>query len=63
MSSTAWRRHMVVDMGVEAWNYTLDANLVSNYFLMHHVAPLMKAQGGGGQGPRRGGMFGWKGRK
>ena len=38
---------MVVDMSVDAWNYTLDANLISNYFLMHHVVPLMKAQGSG----------------
>ena len=38
---------MVVDMSVDAWNYTLDANLVSNYVLMHHAVPLMKAQGSG----------------
>jgi malonyl-CoA reductase/3-hydroxypropionate dehydrogenase (NADP+) len=38
---------MVVDMDIDAWRYTLDANLVSNYLLMHHVVPLMKAQGSG----------------
>ena len=38
---------MVVDMSIDAWNYTLDANLISNYFLIHHVAPLMKRQGSG----------------
>jgi malonyl-CoA reductase/3-hydroxypropionate dehydrogenase (NADP+) len=38
---------MVVDMDVEKWRYTLDANLVSNYVLMHHVVPLMKKQGSG----------------
>ncbi len=46
-AGVAGAEDMVVDMGVDAWNYTLDANLVSNYFLMHHVAPLMKAQGSG----------------
>lgn len=38
---------MVVDMDVEAWRRTLDANLVSNYALMYHAVPLMKAQGSG----------------
>jgi malonyl-CoA reductase/3-hydroxypropionate dehydrogenase (NADP+) len=38
---------MVVDMDVGKWRYTLDANLVSNYVLMHHVVPLMKKQGSG----------------
>jgi malonyl-CoA reductase/3-hydroxypropionate dehydrogenase (NADP+) len=38
---------MVVDMGLDAWNRTLDANLVSNYVLMQAVQPLMKAQGSG----------------
>ena len=46
-AGVAGAEEMVVDMSVDAWNYTLDANLVSNYFLMHHVAPLMKAQGSG----------------
>ena len=38
---------MAVDMSVQAWNATLDANLVSNYALIHEVLPLMKAQGSG----------------
>ena len=38
---------MAVDMSVSAWNATLDANLVSNYALMHEVLPLMKKQGSG----------------
>ena len=38
---------MAVDMSVQSWNATLDANLVSNYALMHEVLPLMKAQGSG----------------
>lgn len=46
-AGVAGAEEMVVDMGVDAWNYTLDANLVSNYLLMHHVVPLMKAQGSG----------------
>ena len=43
----AGAEEMVVDMDVTAWRHTLDANLVSNYALMHHVVPLMKAQGSG----------------
>ena len=46
-AGVAGAEDMVVDMSVDAWNYTLDANLVSNYFLMHHVVPLMKQQGSG----------------
>ncbi len=46
-AGVAGAEDMVVDMSVDAWNYTLDANLISNYFLMHHVVPLMKAQGSG----------------
>ena len=38
---------MAVDMSIEAWTATLDANLVSNYALMHEVLPVMKAQGSG----------------
>ncbi len=38
---------MAVDMSLSAWTATLDANLVSNYVLMHEVLPLMKAQGSG----------------
>ena len=46
-AGVAGAEDMVVDMSVDAWNYTLDANLVSNYVLMHHVVPLMKRQGSG----------------
>lgn len=46
-AGVAGAEEMVVDMSVDAWNYTLDANLVSNYHLMHHVVPLMKAQQSG----------------
>ena len=46
-AGVAGAEDMVVDMSIDAWNYTLDANLVSNYFLIHHVAPLMKRQGSG----------------
>ena len=38
---------MVVDMDVDAWRRTLDANLISNYVLAHAVVPRMKAQGSG----------------
>jgi malonyl-CoA reductase/3-hydroxypropionate dehydrogenase (NADP+) len=46
-AGVAGAEEMVVDMSVDAWNYTLDANLISNFLLMHHVVPLMKAQGSG----------------
>lgn len=46
-AGVAGAEDMVVDMNLDAWNYTLDANLISNYTLMHHAVPLMKAQGGG----------------
>ncbi|QMW22566.1 SDR family oxidoreductase [Sandaracinobacteroides saxicola] len=46
-AGVAGAEEMVVDMGVEAWRATLDANLVSNYVLMHHVVPGMKARGSG----------------
>ncbi len=38
---------MVVDMSLEAWNRTLNANLISNYSLIRRFAPHMKARGGG----------------
>lgn len=38
---------MVVDMSLEAWNRTMDANLISNYSLLRKYAPLMKANGAG----------------
>ena len=46
-AGVAGAEDMVVDMSVDAWNYTLDANLISNYYLIHQVVPLMKAQGSG----------------
>ncbi|MEL6363957.1 MAG: SDR family oxidoreductase [Pseudomonadota bacterium] len=38
---------MVVDMPLDAWRFTLDANLVSNFALISEVAPIMRAQGYG----------------
>ncbi len=46
-AGVAGAEEMVVDMDVDDWRFTLDANLISNYFLIHEVAPLMKAQGSG----------------
>ena len=46
-AGVAGAEEMVVDMSLEAWNYTLNANLISNFALMHHVVPLMKAQNSG----------------
>ncbi len=46
-AGVAGAEEMVVDMPIDAWRYTLDANLVSNYALMQRVIPLMKAQGSG----------------
>ncbi|MEE4289476.1 MAG: SDR family oxidoreductase [Erythrobacter sp.] len=46
-AGVAGAEDMVVDMEPEAWRFTLDANLVSNYHLMSRVVPLMKAQGSG----------------
>ncbi|MFN3370352.1 MAG: SDR family NAD(P)-dependent oxidoreductase [Sphingomonadaceae bacterium] len=43
----AGAEEMVVDMDPAAWARTLDANLVSNYVLMHEAVPLMKGQGQG----------------
>ena len=38
---------MAVDMDITAWRHTQNANLISNYALMHMVVPMMKAQGSG----------------
>ena len=38
---------MVVDMPLEKWRFTLDANLVSNFALISEVAPIMRNQGAG----------------
>jgi malonyl-CoA reductase/3-hydroxypropionate dehydrogenase (NADP+) len=46
-AGVAGAEDMVVDMSLKDWTYTLDANLVSNFLLMHHAVPLMKAQGFG----------------
>ncbi len=46
-AGVAGAEQMVVDMGVDAWRYTLTANLVSNYSLIEKVVPVMKRQGSG----------------
>jgi len=46
-AGVAGAEEMVVDMPIEAWRYTLEANLVSNYSLIEQVVPVMKAAGGG----------------
>ncbi len=46
-AGVAGAEDMVVDMDPDAWRATLNANLISNYLLMHEAVPLMKAQGGG----------------
>lgn len=46
-AGVAGAEDMVVDMDPASWRFTLDANLVSNYFLMQKVVPMMKAQGSG----------------
>jgi malonyl-CoA reductase/3-hydroxypropionate dehydrogenase (NADP+) len=46
-AGVAGAEDMVVDMSLDAWNYTLNANLISNYALMYRVIPLMRAQGSG----------------
>jgi malonyl-CoA reductase/3-hydroxypropionate dehydrogenase (NADP+) len=38
---------MVVDMSLEAWNRTLEANLTSNWSLIRKFAPRMKEHGSG----------------
>ncbi|MEM6653964.1 MAG: SDR family oxidoreductase, partial [Pseudomonadota bacterium] len=46
-AGVAGAEDMVVDMSPEDWQFTLDANLNSNYLLTHEVVPLMRAQGSG----------------
>ncbi len=46
-AGVAGAEDMAVDMDLAAWTATLDANLVSNYVLMHEVLPIMKKQGSG----------------
>ncbi|MEM1230902.1 MAG: SDR family NAD(P)-dependent oxidoreductase [Pseudomonadota bacterium] len=43
----AGAEEMVVDMGIDSWNTTLQANLISNYSLIRKFAPRMKARGTG----------------
>ena len=38
---------MVLDMALDGWRHTLNANLISNYSLIRKLAPLMKQQGSG----------------
>ncbi len=38
---------MVVDMALDDWRFTLDANLVSNFALISEVAPIMREQKSG----------------
>ncbi|MDJ0686533.1 MAG: SDR family oxidoreductase [Alphaproteobacteria bacterium] len=46
-AGVAGAEDMVVDMDLDAWRFTLNANLISNYLLMHEAVPSMKAQGSG----------------
>lgn len=46
-AGVAGAEQMVVDMDVDAWRSTLNANLVSNYSLIEKVVPIMKRQGTG----------------
>ncbi|MES2525148.1 MAG: SDR family oxidoreductase [Gemmatimonadota bacterium] len=46
-AGVAGAEQMVVDMDVDAWRNTLNANLVSNYSLIEKVVPVMKRQGSG----------------
>ncbi|MEE4380911.1 MAG: SDR family NAD(P)-dependent oxidoreductase [Pseudomonadales bacterium] len=43
----AGAEEMVVDMALEDWNRTMEANLISNYSLIRKFAPRMKARGRG----------------
>jgi malonyl-CoA reductase/3-hydroxypropionate dehydrogenase (NADP+) len=46
-AGVAGAEDMVVDMDLDAWRATLNANLVSNYVLAVEAVPHMKAQGSG----------------
>ncbi|MEO1220567.1 MAG: SDR family oxidoreductase [Pseudomonadota bacterium] len=46
-AGVAGAEDMVIDMEPDAWRFTLDANLISNYHLMSRVVPMMKEQGSG----------------
>jgi len=43
----AGAEEMVVDMSLDDWNYTMEANLISNYSLIRKFAPRMKDRGTG----------------
>ncbi|MEM6640537.1 MAG: SDR family oxidoreductase, partial [Pseudomonadota bacterium] len=43
----AGAEEMVCDMSLDAWNTTMQANLISNYSLIRKFAPRMKARGSG----------------
>ncbi|NTW00958.1 MAG: SDR family oxidoreductase [Oscillochloris sp.] len=43
----AGAEEMVIDLALNDWERTLNANLISNYSLIRKLAPLMKAQGSG----------------
>lgn len=43
----AGAEEMVIDMPVESWRHTLEANLISNYRLIRRLAPQMKRRGAG----------------
>jgi malonyl-CoA reductase/3-hydroxypropionate dehydrogenase (NADP+) len=46
-AGVAGAEEMVVDMPLDSWRRTLDANLVSNYALIQRLAHHMKQRGGG----------------
>lgn len=46
-AGVAGAEQMAVDLPVDAWRNTLQANLVSNYSLIEKVVPMMKRQGSG----------------
>jgi malonyl-CoA reductase/3-hydroxypropionate dehydrogenase (NADP+) len=43
----AGAEEMVADMSLDDWNYTMEANLISNYSLIRKFAPRMKNRGSG----------------
>ncbi|WP_129633458.1 SDR family NAD(P)-dependent oxidoreductase [Candidatus Oscillochloris fontis] len=43
----AGAEEMVLDLPLEAWQCTLRTNLISNYSLIHKLAPQMKSRGSG----------------
>ena len=41
------KEEMVIDMPLDGWRWTLNANLISNYSLIRKILPSMKARGSG----------------